>query len=126
MLTIYEFQPTTSEQLHVAEGLFVISVLTSVTSIMVTSILLFGFKGYERVTWNDLTLAWAPLVTLDCSIFAFLVGLLLWSAERKTYWCIPVFGSIASILLLIICWAAINTYSIMSRTGGLDKERKST
>ena len=125
MLTFNEFHPATSEQLRVAKSLLVISVLTSVTSIMVTSILLFGFEGYESMTWNDQILAWTPLATLDCSIFAFLVGLLLWCADNND-WCIPVFGSIASILLLIICWAAINTYSIVSRTGGLNKERKST
>ena len=125
MLNFNEFHPATSEQLLFAKSLLVISVLTSVTSIMVTSILLFGFEGYESVTWNDQILAWAPLATLDCSIFAFLGGLLLWCADSNDRY-IPVFGSIASVLLLITCWAAVNTYSIVSRTGGLNKERKST
>ena len=53
ILTFNEFHPTASEQLRVTESLLVISVSTSVTSIMVTSILLFGFKDYESVTWND-------------------------------------------------------------------------
>ncbi len=126
ILSFNEFHPATSEHLRFAESLLVISISTSVTSIMLTSILLFGFEGYESVTWNDLALAWVPLVTLDCSIFAFLVGMLLWCAERNDYWRIPVFGSIASMLVLIICWAAINTYSIVSRAGGLNKERNST
>jgi hypothetical protein len=125
MLTFNEFHPAASEQLRVAESLLVISISASVTSIMVTSILLFGFEGYESVTWNDQTLAWAPLITLDSSVVAFIMGLLLWSADSND-WRIPVFGSAASILLLIISWAAINTYSIMSRTGGPNKERKST
>ena len=82
MLTFNEFHPATSKQLNVAECLLVISVCTGVTSIMVTNILLFGFKGYSNVTWNDMALAWSPLITLDVSILAFLGGLLLWSAIR--------------------------------------------
>ena len=125
VLTFHEFHPVTSHQLLFAGSLLVISILTGVTSVIVNTILHFGFEGYESVTWNDLALAWTPLVTLDCSVFAFLGGLLLWCTDRQENWCIPVFGSVASILLLIICWAAINTYLIVKRTGGL-KERKIT
>ena len=117
MLTFNEFHPATSKQLNVAECLLVISVFTGVISIMVTNILLFGFEGYTSVTCNDMALAWSPLVILDFSILAFLGGLLLWSTDKSNYWTIPVLGSLASILLLINCWAAINTYFIMSRTG---------
>ena len=125
MLTFNEFHPAISTQLLFAGSLLVISILTSVISVIVSTILLFGFEGHESATWNDIALAWAPLVTLDCSIFAFLGGLLLWCTDRKEDWCIPVFGSVASILLLIICWASINTYLIVKRTDGL-KERKIT
>ena len=125
VLTFHEFHPVTSQQLLFAESLLVISILTGVTSVTVSAILLFGFEGHKSATWNDLALAWAPLVTLDCSIFAFLGGLLLWCTDRKQNWCIPIFGSVASILLMIICWAAINTYLIVKRTGG-PKERKIT
>jgi hypothetical protein len=123
ILTFNEFHPAFSKRLRVAESLLVISISASVTSIVVTTILLFGFEGYERVTWNDMILACTPLITLDCSVLAFIMGLLLWSADSNA-WRITVFGSAASIL--IIPWAAINTYSIMSRTGGPKKERKST
>ena len=125
MLTFNEFHPATSEQLLFAGSLLVISILSSVTSVTISTILLFGFEGHESATWNDITLAWVPLVTLDCSIFAFLASLLLWYTDSKENWCIPVFGSVASILLLIICWASLNTYLIVKRTGGL-KERKGT
>ena len=83
---------------------------------MITNIFVFGFEGYTSVTWNDMALAWSPLVTLDFSILAFLGSLLLWSADKSNYWTIPVLGLIASILLLIICWAAINTYFVTNRT----------
>lgn len=115
-LTFNEFHPATSKQLNVAECLPVISVFTGVTSIMVTNILFFGFEGYTSVTWNDIALAWSPLVTLDFSILAFLGGLLLWSADKGNYWTFLLLGSIASILLLTNCWAAINTYFAINRT----------
>jgi len=83
---------------------------------MVTNILLFGFEGYHSMTWNDMALAWSPLVILDFSILAFLGGLLLWSADKSEYRTTPVLGSIASILFLINCWAAINTYFVTNRT----------
>ena len=123
MLTFNEFHPGTSEQLLFAGSLLVISIVSGVTSVIVNTILLFGFEGYENATWNDIALAWAPLVTLDCSIFAFLGGLLLWFTDGKENWCIPVFGSVASMLFLVTCWASIKTYLIVKRTGGL-KERK--
>ena len=125
MLTFNEFHPATSEQLLAAGSLLVISILSSVTSVTISTILLFGFEGHESATWNDIALAWVPLVTLDCSIFTFLASLLLWYMDSKENWCITVFGSVASILLLIICWASINTYLIVKRTGGL-KEGKVT
>ena len=125
MLTFNEFHPAISKQLLFASSLLVVSILSSVTSVTVSTILLFGFEGYKSATWSDIVLAWAPLITLDCSIFAFLGGLLLWCMDNKENWCISVFGSVAGILLLIICWASINTYLIVKRTGGL-KEKKVT
>ena len=103
MLTFNEFHPAISKQLNVAECLLVISVFTGVILIMVTNILLFGLEGYTSVTWNDMALAWLPLVILDFLILAFLGGLLLWSTDKSNYWTIPVLGLIASILLLINC-----------------------
>ena len=116
MLTFNEFYPTTSKQLLFAGSLLVISILSGVTSVIVSTILLFGFEGYENATWNDIALAWTPLVTLDCSIFTFLMGLLLWFTDSKENWYITIFGSVASMLFLIICWASINTYLIVKRT----------
>ena len=116
MLTFNEFHPAASKQLSVAGCLLVISVFTGVTSIIVTTILLFGFEGKNSVTWNDIALAWLALVTLDFSILAFLGGLLLWSADQNSHWTIPVFGSIVGLLFLTNCWAAVNTYLVTNRT----------
>lgn len=124
ILTFGEFRPATTQHLRVAEGLLAGSISTSIVSIMVAIILLFGFEGYENVTWTDRILAWSPLVFLDCSFLAFLVGLLLWSAEKNGDWGIPVFGSLASVLFLIICSAALNTCFIISRAGSRSKEGK--
>lgn len=111
-----EFHPATFKQLNVAECLLVISVFTGVTPIMINNILLFGFEGYISVTWNDMTLTWSSLVTLNFSILTFLEGLLLWSVDKSNYWTIPVLDSIASILLLINCRATINTCFVINCT----------
>ena len=125
MLTFTEFHPATSEQSILAGNFLAISIVTSVTSVMISTILLFGFEGYKSVRWNDLALAWTPLIILDCSIFAFIGGVFLWCMDNLGHWCIVSFGPISGILFLMICWAAINTYLIFGRTSEL-KERKST
>jgi len=126
MLTFNEFHSADLKQPYNPEAFLVCSILMSVTSIMVASILLFGFEEFGRVTWRDLILAWAPIITLDGSILAFLMGLLLWSSERNGDWGIPVFGPVASVLLVIIICVSLNTFLIVSRTGGQGKEGKSS
>ena len=81
---------------------------------MLGTMLLFGFEGYETVTRKDFMLAWAPLVTLDLSIFAFVGGLVLWYAEKNDDSESKVFSSLASGLVSIVSWAAVHVWTILS------------
>lgn len=121
VLTFAEFHPTTSGRSQAAEGFLVSSASTSVISVMLATMLLFRFEGHETVTRKDLALAWAPLVALDWSIVAFLVGLLLWYGEKNDRWRTTIIGCQTGALLFFVSWVACWMWSTMSRKGELGK-----
>ena len=120
-LTFPEFHPTLSPQSRAAEGFLVSSASTSVISIMLGTMLLFAYEGHESVRRKDLALAWAPLVALDWSIFAFITGLLLWYGEKNDAWRTAIVGSQTGGLLVFVGLVAIWMWLTMSQKGGLGK-----
>ena len=60
---------------------------------MLTTILLFRFKGHETATRRELALVWVPLVALDWAIIAFVVDLLLWYGEKNDAWRTAIIGA---------------------------------
>ncbi len=122
VLTFDEFHPTISGQSRAAEGFMVSSASTSVISIMLATMFLFRFEGHDEATRQDLALAWVPLVLLDWSIIAFLVGLLLWYGEKNNVWRTVVVGSQTGVCLLFTCWAAVWMWKTMREKGGLGRE----
>ncbi len=121
VLTFNEFHPTTSGQSEAAEGFLVSSAVTSVISIMLATMLLFRYEGFETATRKDLALVWVPLIALDWAIVAFVVGLLLWYGEKNDMWRTTIIGLQTGALLAFVCWAAVWMWSTMSRKGGLGK-----
>lgn len=122
VLNFTEFHPTVSSQNRAAEGFLVSSASTSVISGMLATMLLFRFEGQEIVTRKDYALAWLPLVTLDWSIVAFLIGLLLWYGEKSNKWRTVFFGSQTAAFLAFVCGVAAWMWLSMRRRGGLGKE----
>lgn len=49
ILTFDDFYPMSLDTIYIAEGLLVSSIVSDVTSITITTILLFGFEGYENI-----------------------------------------------------------------------------
>lgn len=121
VLTFNEFHPTTSEQSRAAEGFLVSSATTSVISIMLATMLLFRFEGHETATRKHLALAWAPLVGLDWSIVAFVIGLLLWYGEKNKSWRTSIIGFQTGALLVFVSFVAVWMWTTMRRKGGLGK-----
>lgn len=122
VLSFNGFHPTVSRQTRAAEGFLVSSASTSVISSMLAIMLPFRFEGQEAATRKDYALAWLPLVTLDWSIVAFLVGLLLWYGEKSNTWRTVIVGSQTAALLAFVCGVAAWMWFSMRRRGGLGKE----
>ena len=125
MLTLTEFHPTTSDHSRIAQAFFVGSIIGGVTSVMMTSILLFGFEDYTELSWKDHILAWAPIFTLDCSLLAFLAGLQTWSMEENHYWSIGIVISITVVFVSLVGAVSLNTILVLSPVGRGIKERGS-
>lgn len=81
---------------------------------MLATMLPLRFQGQEAATRKDYALAWLPLVTLDWSIVAFLVGLLLWYGEKSNTWRTVIVGSQTAALLAFVCRVVHET---QGRTG---------
>ena len=122
VLGFNEFHPTVSGQTRAAEGFLVSSASTSVIAGMLATMLPFRFEGQEAATRKDYALAWLPLITLDWSIVAFLISLLLWYGEKSNLWRIAFVGSQTAALLALVCGVAAWMWVSMRRKGGLGKE----
>ena len=107
--------------MQLAKELLVTSIATSVTSIVVTTILSFGFEDRESATRLDTIVAWSPLIVLNWSIFAFIAGLLLWSAGRHDVGGITCLSSFAGALFVVVFWATIHTSYLIIRKNGSTK-----
>ena len=118
-LTFNEFHPSSTARSHAAEGFLVSSASTGVLAVMLATMLLFRFEGHSSATRQDLALAWTPLIILDWSILAFVVGLLLWYAEKNEQWRGALMATQLAGLLAFILAIAVWMWNTMSRTGGL-------
>lgn len=63
--------------------------------------LLFRFEGHETATRKDLAIAWSPFVLLDWPIVEFLLGLMLWYADKSDRWRYSLVAAGLSALLAI-------------------------
>ena len=122
ILSYNEFHPTISARTRVAEGFLVSSASTSVISGMLATMLRFRFEDQDSATRKDYALAWAPLVMLDWSIFAFLVGLLLWYGEKSNAWRTALVGSQTAALLAFASGVATWMWVSMRRGRDFSKE----
>ena len=122
ILSYNEFHPTVSAQTRVAEGFLVSSASTSVISGMLATMLRFRFEDQGTASHTDYALAWLPLVILDWSIVAFLLGLLLWYGEKSNVWRTTIVGSQTAALLLLVCGVAAWMWVTMRRGRSSEKE----
>lgn len=122
ILQFNEFHPTISSPMRAAEGFLVSSASSSVIAGMLATMLPFRFQGQEAATRKDYLLAWSPLVLLDWSIVAFLVGLLLWYGEKSNGWRIALVGSQTALMLVFVCGVAVWMWSSIRRRKELGKE----
>ena len=53
---------------------------------MLSMMLLFRFEGHKTATCKDLAIAWSTPVLLDWAIVHFLLGLILWYADKSDRW----------------------------------------
>ena len=70
--TFDEFQPTQSDLMRGAEGLFCSPASSAIVSAVLATMLLFHFGGRESTTCRDMVIVWSPLVILDPAIIELL------------------------------------------------------
>lgn len=122
ILSYNEFHPTMSARTRVAEGFLVSSASTSVISGMLATMLRFRFEDQDSATRKEYALAWAPLVVLDWSIVAFLIGLLLWYGDKSNAWRTALVGLQTAALLAFTCGVATWMSASMRSGQGFGKE----
>lgn len=98
--------------------------MTAVVSAMLATMLLFRFEGHDGPTRKELGIAWLPLILLDWAIIEFLVGLMLWYANKTDRWRYSLVGAGLSVLLALATWTAVWMWQDMSLEGGLGAEER--
>lgn len=93
------------------EGLLIGSTVVSIISVMLGTMLLFGFEGYETLTRREFTLVLSPIMTLALSVTGFLGGLLLWFREKNEALGSSVLGSLAGGVDMFASWALAQIWS---------------
>jgi len=122
VLSFPEFHPTQSSLARAAEGFLCSSALTAITSVMLSTMLLFRFEGHETATRKELALAWTPLALLDWAIVEYLLGLVLWYSGKNNRWRTAMMSAQMAVLLVYSMWMALWMWHTMSDKGGLGKE----
>ncbi|KAL9008017.1 MAG: hypothetical protein Q9173_006817 [Seirophora scorigena] len=105
-LQFSEFHPAATSVDKVAEGLLTSSACSAVLAVMLAVMLNFRFEGQRSATRLDYGVAWTPLVLLDWSILAVLMGLLCWYWGRSRGWRAAVMVSTVGIVLCFCVWVA--------------------
>jgi len=123
-LTFNEFHPCKTSMSRSAEAFLCTSAMTAVVAAMLATMLLFRFEGHETPTRKELAIAWSPLVLLDWAIVEFLVGLMLWYANKADGWRSSLVAVSISILLALTVWTAVWMWRDMSLKGGLGTEER--
>ncbi|KAL9601576.1 MAG: hypothetical protein Q9219_002410 [cf. Caloplaca sp. 3 TL-2023] len=105
-LQFSEFHPSATATDKAAEGLLTSSACSAVLAVMLAVMLNFRFEGYASVTRLDYGVAWTPLVLLDWSIVAVLMGLLCWYWGRSEGWRAGVMVGTVGAVLCFCVWVA--------------------
>ncbi|KKY13854.1 hypothetical protein UCDDS831_g08679 [Diplodia seriata] len=119
-LTFDEFHQTSSSSMnHAAEGLLTSCAVAATTSIMLSTMLMFRFEAHESILRREYMLLWTPLILLDWSIVALLVGVTLWYVEKNDVWRAAVMVAQVGGLLGFSSWVAVRVAVTMRREGGI-------
>ncbi|OJD32759.1 uncharacterized protein BKCO1_36000111 [Diplodia corticola] len=118
-LTFDEFHPTLGPINCAAEGLLTSCAISATASIMLSTMLMFRFEALEVVLKKQYLLLWTPLVLLDWSILALLIGITLWYLEKNATWRAALMVAQVSGLLGFSVWVAVRMAITMRREGGI-------
>ncbi|KAI4137827.1 MAG: hypothetical protein LQ341_004970 [Variospora aurantia] len=105
-LQFSEFHPAATPIDKIAEGFLTSSACSAVLAVMLAVMLNFRFEGHSSATRLDYGVAWTPLVLLDWSIVAVLMGLLCWYGGRSRGWRLAVMVSTVGVVLCFAVWLA--------------------
>lgn len=126
VLSFSEFQDSdgSNSLINASAGLLTSSAITAVVAVMIATMLLFKFEGYERPRRKDLAIAWIPLILVDFVIVEFLVAVVFWYAAKYATWCAVLMGVQLTILLAGAIVIAVWMWNSMSIKGGLGEEER--
>lgn len=101
-----EFHPATTGTARAAQGFLTSAACSAVFAVMLAVMLAFHFEGREAATRLDYGVAWTPLILLDWSIVAVLMGLLCWYWERGKGWRFGMLvASVGLVFVYVLCLA---------------------
>ena len=93
---------------------------------MLAVMLGFHFEGRDSATRLDYGVAWTPLILLDWSIVAVLVGLLCWYWERGKGWRFGMlFASVGLVFVYVLCLALMMIKKLRDEGMGRVEEDRS-
>jgi hypothetical protein len=126
VLSFGDFQDSdgTSSLINASAGLLTSSAITAVVAVMIATMLLFKFEGYEKPRRKDLAIAWIPLILLDVVIVEFLIAVVFWYAAKYATWCAVLMGVQLAVLLTGAIVIAIWMWNSMSIKGGIGEEER--
>ena len=126
VLSFSEFQDSdgSNSLINASAGLLTSSAITAVVAVMIATMLLFKFEGYERPRRKDLAIAWIPLILVDFVIVEFLIGVVLWYAAKYATWRAVLMGVQLAVLLAGAIVIAVWMWNSMSIKGGLGEEER--
>jgi hypothetical protein len=95
-----------------------------VVVVIIATMLLFKFEGYEKLRRMDVAIAWIPLILMDFVIVEFLIAVVSWYPTKYAAWCAVLMSVqlaallVGSIVIAVWMW---NSISIKSGLGGEEK-----
>ncbi|KAL8794935.1 MAG: hypothetical protein Q9195_002517 [Heterodermia aff. obscurata] len=118
-----ELHPAATTTTQAAEGFLTSAACSAVFAVMLATMLSFHFDGQDSATRWDYGVAWIPLILLDWSIVAVLLGLLCWYWERGKGWRFGMLFAGMVLVFVFVLWLALTMFKKL-RYEGIEREEE--
>ena len=123
-LQFSEFHPAATSATQAAEGFLTSAACSAVFAVMLAVMLSFHFEGHDSLTRLDYRLAWTPLILLDWSIVAVLIGLLCRYWERSKCWSFGLLVASVGLVSAFVLWVALMMWRRLRNEGRKNEDEQ--